>query len=591
MKSLCFTSIIVFVISLFATAGCTLETPSTTEGHPFPGRDLLINEVFTISPDKYYSFSWIELYNPTTRKIKWFDETKPAAGFTVGSGGAVLHTSDDGGNWSDSLSAAQNGNLNAISMANADTGFAVGDGGIILKLTRTSVRALNSGTTVNLHGVAAAQDQQNRTAFAVGDGGTILRTVNRGNAWTPPQVPPTGNNLRSVYFVSFASIYAAGDQGTIVKSVNAGTQWTTKIVPEPYRGLSFYSINFVADTGWVVGENGTILISSNGGGQWLPETSRVGATLRGAFFPPGQVPFSKRSGWVVGDSGVIISTHDNGARWTRANSGTSARLNSVTFVDSARGWVFGDGGVILLTTNGGRTWHSQPSNSSGNLHGSVFTQLIVRVLNQYVLEMVSQRRAFFFDPTLPPGPGNPNFNYFTKIDTGVVVFNPQILVDVAGFPAPADIAPGAFSVITSDSDKFKDHTNLGPGDGTVTPNSIGFYVDPTSIFGARPVLWTLLPSGEIRLVKFFQTQLIATGQSLGLDSTVIDVVRYGNYRPTPDPWPSNQPAGLIPEWWSLARYSDDYGDIPNRENSSYSFYMAKDPIPRWYSQLSHKSKP
>ena len=590
MKSLISASTVALVISLLVISGCTLETPSSTNQTLALGKDLLINEVFTISPDKYYAFSWIEVYNPTSRTIKWYDETKPAAGFAVGSGGAIVHTSDDGGAWSDSLSSTQDRNLNAISMANADTGFAVGDAGSILKVTKNSVQGLNGGVPENLHGVAAAQDQQNRTVFAVGDNGRILRTVNRGLAWVSPQVTPTTMNLRSVYFASFSAIYAAGDSGTIIKSSNAGTAWSKRIVPEPYRGLNFYSINFSGDTGWVTGENGTILSSGNAGGQWLAETSHVGATLRGGFFPPGQSPYRRRSGWVVGDSGVILSTLDYGTTWTRGNSGTTARLNSVTFVDSSRGWVFGDGGVILVTTNGGRTWHPQASHTNADLHGSAFIPLIVRVLDQYVLQMVAQRRAFFYDPRLPPGPGNPNYDYFTKIDSGTMVFNPQILLQF-GLPAPADIAPGGFAVITSDSDKFKDHTNLGPGDGTVIPNSIGYYLDPTSILGARPVLWTLLPAGEIRLVKYFYTQVIATGQYLGYDSTIVDVVRYGNYRPTPDAYPNNQPAGMIPEWWSLARYSDDYGDLPSRENTSTSFYMTKDPIPRWASQLSHKYNP
>jgi photosystem II stability/assembly factor-like uncharacterized protein len=585
MKSLYTASIVVLLVSMFMIAGCTLETPATPDVRVQGGKDLIINEVFTISPDKYYSFSWIELYNPTTKKIKWFDETKPAAGFSVGSGGAIIHTSNDGGAWSDSLGNAQYGTLNSISMSNADTGYAAGNGGTILKLTKNAVQVLTSGVTANLNGISAAADQQSRTVFAVGDAGTILRSVNRGLSWSAPLVPPTGNNLRSVFFVSFQNIYACGDLGTIIKSTNAGTAWAPKIVPEPYRTLNFYSINFNADTGWVTGENGTILFSSNGGGQWVPETSHVGAALRGGFFPPGRDPFRRASGWVVGDSGVILLTRDNGATWTRANSGTSGRLNSVSFSDSLRGWAFGDGGLIMTTANGGKTWHSQPSPSGGNLHGSAFIPLIVRVVSQYVLQMVAQRRAFFFDPAT----GTINYDYFTKIDSGTMVFDPQILVNF-GLSSPPDINPGGFAVITSDSDKFKDHTNLGPGDGTVIPNSIGYYFDAKSTFGVTPVLWTLLPSGEVRLVKRFVTQVIATQQFLGLDSVVIDVVRYGNFRPTPDPWPGNQPAGFIPEWYSLARYSDDYGDIPSRENTSYSFFMAKDPIPRWYSQLSHKSK-
>jgi photosystem II stability/assembly factor-like uncharacterized protein len=469
-------------------------------------------------------------------------------------------------------------------MANTDTGFAVGAGGTILKVTKTSIQHLVSGTTQNLHSVSAALDQQNRTAFVVGDNGTILRTVNRGSTWVSPASPPTANNLNSVFFASFTGIYACGDNGTIIKSANAGTAWALKVVPEPYRTLSLKWIGFVNDTGWSVGENGTILGTQNGGGLWLPDTSHVGATLRGGFFPVSQSPFGRRTGWVVGDSGTILATRDYGASWSKQNSGTGARLNCVTFVDSVRGWVFGDGGVILATTNAGRSWRSQASNSAGNLRGSAFIPLLVRVASQYVLEMVAQRREFYLDPVF-----GPNYNYFVKIDTGVVVYNPQILVNF-GFSTPPDIGPGGFAVITSDSDKFKDHTNLGPGDGTVIPNSIGYYVDPHALFGAHPVLWTLLPSGEIRLVKYFVTQVISTGQFLGFDSTIVDVVRYGNYRPSPDDFPNNQPAGPIPEWWSLARYSDDPGDFPSKENTSYSFYVTKDPIPRWYSQLSHKSQ-
>src|SRR6267143_1255897 len=189
------------LVFILASAGCTLETPSTTQPFILGGSDLVIDEVFTISPDKYYAYSWIELYNPSKQTIKWFDVTKPASGYTVGSGGAILRTSDDGNRWVDSLSDASYGNLNSISLANPETAYAVGDGGKILKVTRRSVALLNSGVTNNLHGIAAVPDAQNRAAFAVGDNGTILRTIDRGKTWTVST--PTARNLRSVFFVSF----------------------------------------------------------------------------------------------------------------------------------------------------------------------------------------------------------------------------------------------------------------------------------------------------------------------------------------------------------------------------------------------------
>ena len=594
MKSLFAGAYCALVLWLIGVAGCALETPSGTEGRHQLGRDLIINEVFTISPDKYYAYSWIELYNPSPKTIGWADVTRPASGFAVGSNGTILRTSDDGDRWIDSLSDPSYGNLNGISLANPETAFVVGDGGTILKVTKRSVTVLISGTTNNLHGIAAVPDAQTRTAYAVGDNGKLLRTIDHGLNW--PAVPvPTTRNLRAIFFGGFRSIFAVGDSGTVIASANSGNSWASRIVPEPYRPYTFYSVNFVGALGWITGENGTILGSVNAGSQWIAESSKVTATLRGSYFPPpASGDFVPGSGWVVGDSGTILLTSDNGAHWRKQNSGTTANINSVTFVDSAHGWVFGDGGMIGVTSDGGMSWRAQQSPVSSNLHGSAFLPLLVKVSHGYLLTMVSYRKTFYIDPT-----SGPNFDYFTRLDSGIVVYDPLLLASEnipAQFRAarPPDVAPGSFAVIVSDSAKFQDHTQLGPGDGAIIKNSIGFYIDRSAsggFAGAHPVLWSLLPSGEIQLIKVFTTILISRGDTLGIDTKTIDVVRWGGYRPSPDLYPNNQPAGFIPEWWSLARYSDDYGDDPSRENTSYSFYMANVPIPRWYSQLSHKSRP
>ncbi|HYQ87056.1 MAG TPA: YCF48-related protein [Bacteroidota bacterium] len=595
MKSLFEVANCALLVWLIVVSGCTLETPSGTEGIHLRGKDLIINEVFTISPDKYYAYSWIELYNPSPKTIGWAEVTRPASGFAVGSDGTILRTSDDGDQWIDSLSDPSYGNLNGISLANPETAFVVGDGGKILKVTKRSVTVLNSGTTKNLHGIAAVPDAQTRTAYAVGDNGTLLRTIDHGYNWVPAIVP-TSKNLRAVFFGGFRSIFAVGDSGTVIASANSGNSWASRVVPEPFRPYTFFSVNFVGALGWITGENGTILGSVNAGSQWLSESSKVTATLRASYFPPpASGDFVPGSGWVVGDSGTILLTSDNGAHWRKQNSGTSANINSVTFVDSGHGWVFGDGGMISVTTDGGMSWRAQQSPTTSNLHGSNFLPLLVKVSHGYLITMVSFRKTFYIDPSS----GVPNFDYFTKIDSGVVVYDPLLLSDTS-IPAPfravrpPDVSPGGFAVIVSDSAKFQDHTQLGPGDSAVIKNSIGFYIDRSvsgGSLGAHPVLWSLLPSGEIQLIKVFTTIVIATKDTVSIDTKTIDVVRWGGYRPRPDLYSNNQPAGFIPEWWSLARYSDDYGDDPSRENTSYSFYMAKDPIPRWYSQLSHKSKP
>src|SRR5262249_27485029 len=50
---------------------------------------------------------------------------------------------------------------------------------------------------------------------------------------------------------------------------------------------------------------------------------------------------------------TILRTVDGGATWTPQFSGTSAFLNSVSFVDANTGWLVGDKGTILHTTTGG----------------------------------------------------------------------------------------------------------------------------------------------------------------------------------------------------------------------------------------------
>src|SRR6266404_4282221 len=138
--------------------------------------------------------------------------------FTVGDGGTILFTSDQGVSWTP-IPANISASLNGIGFANADTGFAVGDGGTILKVTRSSTAALNSGTFRNLHGIAVLQEVQNRVAFAAGDSGIILRTTNRGVSWTVLNSGTT-RNLHSIFFVNFPLVYAVGDSGTVLKSTN-----------------------------------------------------------------------------------------------------------------------------------------------------------------------------------------------------------------------------------------------------------------------------------------------------------------------------------------------------------------------------------
>ena len=62
---------------LVILSGCSLDPGSTQTPPASPsGSDLVISEVYKISPEQYYAFSWIELYNPTDRVMKWYSRTQ-----------------------------------------------------------------------------------------------------------------------------------------------------------------------------------------------------------------------------------------------------------------------------------------------------------------------------------------------------------------------------------------------------------------------------------------------------------------------------------------------------------------------------------
>ena len=78
----------------------------------------------------------------------------------------------------------------------------------------------------------------------------------------------------------------------------------------------------------------------------------------------------------------------------------------------------------------------------------------------------------------------------------------------------------------------------------------------------------------------------------GLTTETIDVVRWGGFMastndfPPDEVFPNNEPAGFIPEWWSLARYGDDVGQPVDQSNTRNSFFMSDKPVPGWYSQIN-----
>jgi photosystem II stability/assembly factor-like uncharacterized protein len=585
----CFTFTITLAVALVVIlAGCELITEKNPRNQAqVIGKDLIIDEVFTLSPDKYYAYSWIELLNPSTRAIGWLDDKFPATLHTVGDGGTMLRTENDGKDWADIYPGSED--IKDVFFPYSDTAYIVGANGmikIVHKLS-TGFEYLDpltnpvAGSSITLTAVAGSPISP--TGYICGDSGTVLRSTSRGVNWAK-QTTNTTRNLKDIYFESFVAVYACGDSGLILKSPRSNV-WDKKTVADGFTNVNFKAIAFQAATGAVVGEGGVILVSRNEGLTFLPETSNVTVTLRGIHWNR-----TYNRAFVVGDEGTILKSTDSMKTWRQLTSGTSASLRGVVFTDSLRGWVVGTEGTILYTDDGGNTWVNQSSGSTSTLNAIQVNPLNIRVRDRLVVEMHAKRNQFFFDPAAPILVGvNPNFDFIVASDTGTVFFDPGLLVDLGVLAEPPPLVnPQGWVIINSDSLRFKDHTNVGPGKPYLQNVSISF--TDTSLFRARPVLWDLLDAGEVRLIRIFRKQL-NTGEIVGPQSTeVVDLVRWGGYMPDPAVtapeliYPNNEPAGYIPEWYSLARYVNDVGGDVNTISSKNSFYMADRPIPGWYSQ-------
>lgn len=190
------------------------------------------------------------------------------------------------------------------------------------------------------------------------------------------------------------------------------------------------------------------------------------------------------------------------------------------------------------------------------------------VQNQLVLQMIAKRS--FFDQQ--------NNDYITGVDTGVVYYS-------TGGGEDNIIQPGFFAVLTNNTNRLDTRGYPGPSHNVVYEFDRVVVLDsaigPNQRF--RLAYWDLLDRGEIQLKRYISKFFLHSGLVF-VDSVTVDVVRYGNYLPNPDPFPGNISMGDIPEDYSLARYASYF----KTGNTSDAFYMSPNPIPGWYNQRKKK---
>jgi photosystem II stability/assembly factor-like uncharacterized protein len=313
-------------------AAHTLVAP--TPGSAGAGEELSFELTWIATHETPPEPAWTPQTSGSSSWLRGVDFVNADRGWTVGSGGTILTTTDGGDTWTPQVSGTTNV-LYDVVFVDADRGWAVGINGTILTTSNggDTWTAQVSGTGAHLNGVAFVDANR---GWAVGQTGTILATSNGGDTWTA-QVSGTGQFLFGVTFLDADRGWAVG-AGRILSTVDGGSTW----VSQAPTSVNMNGVSFVdADRGWAVGNSGTILVTDDGGANWAPQVSGTTNQLEGVAFVDAD------RGWAVGFFGTILVTADGGATWTTMDPGTTASLMEVAFVGADRGWAVGTGGTIL----------------------------------------------------------------------------------------------------------------------------------------------------------------------------------------------------------------------------------------------------
>jgi len=239
-----------------------------------------------------------------------------------------------------------------------------------------------SHTKESLRGVSAVNRQ---VVWASGTHGTYLRTANRGNTWTPAQVPGAESlDFRDVEAFSedLAYLLAAGpgERSRIYKTSDGGTHWDLQFTNHEPKGFLDCMSFWDSQRGIVVGDpvNGKfqLLTTEDGGQHWNyinPESFPPARDGEGAFAASGTCITTQGTGnvWFVtgGSAARVFRSNDSGKTWGVSETPimhgpASAGIFSIAFRDAKHGVIAGGdykepekGEANLATTDdGGKTW-------------------------------------------------------------------------------------------------------------------------------------------------------------------------------------------------------------------------------------------
>ena len=155
------------------------------------------------------------------------------------------------------------------------------------------------------------------------------------------------------------NIIAVGNSGKLYRSASGGVTYTSSTVSGT---PNLYSVTSSGNDVWLTGQNGNVIKTL--------KTSSPNSTYNvGSSANLNSVTFlNSNTGYVCGDGGVVYKSVNGGVNWTSSNSGIApVKLNSISFKDNNNGTIVGNNGTVYVTADGGASWTAQSSGTSYNL--------------------------------------------------------------------------------------------------------------------------------------------------------------------------------------------------------------------------------
>lgn len=252
---------------------------------------------------------------------------------TVGGMGAIVQSSDGGGNWTRTtlpgkpflidITVCPDGGFHTIEKT---------DG-------LWSIQADGSWVRQALPDMTEAQAMtcdSNNVLWVTGGFSTIIHSVDAGASWES-WTSDEDIYLTTIQFIGTSHGIVTGEFGTVLLTADGGVSWDrADDLPDSFYPQSTYFSS--PDTGWVVGLNGTIWETENGGHRWQQAPSGINIPLYGiSGFGDTLV--------AVGENTTILYHNPGDSSWSLLNSAVKSR----TYL---RG-IIGIGGNKFITAGGG----------------------------------------------------------------------------------------------------------------------------------------------------------------------------------------------------------------------------------------------